>query len=43
MADTSIRLKRQTRDRLKRLGRKDETYDHLLNRLLDALVDGEET
>ena len=37
MADlTTIPLSKQTRDRLRSLGRKGETYDELLNRLMDA-------
>jgi hypothetical protein len=33
---TTIPLSKQTRDRLRALGRKGETYDELLNRLMDA-------
>lgn len=32
---TTIPLRKATRDRLKSLGRKDETYDDVLNRLID--------
>lgn len=35
MARTTISLDTSTRDRLKGLGRKGETYDELLNRLMD--------
>ncbi len=35
MARTTISLDTETRDRLKSLGRKGETYDELLNRLID--------
>ena len=35
MARTTIPLTPETRDRLKALGKKGETYDALLNRLLD--------
>lgn len=33
---TTIPLSKATRDRLRALGRKGETYDELLNRLMDA-------
>lgn len=33
---TTIRVHEDTRDRLKRYGWMDETYDDLLNRLMDA-------
>lgn len=33
---TTIPLTKPTRDRLRALGRKGETYDELLNRLMDA-------
>lgn len=33
---TTIPLTRETRDRLRAAGRKGETYDALLNRLLDV-------
>lgn len=33
---TTIPLTKSTRDRLRALGRKGETYDELLNRLMDA-------
>lgn len=47
MADlTTIPLKKATRDRLRNLGRKGESYDDLLHRLMDAferrVVDFEE-
>jgi hypothetical protein len=32
---TTIQLTKRTRDRLKQLGSKGETYDEILNRLLD--------
>lgn len=35
MARTTISLDTRTRDRLKSIGRKGETYDELLNRLID--------
>jgi uncharacterized membrane protein len=35
MARTTISLETETRDRLKALGRKGETYDELVNRLID--------
>lgn len=33
---TTIPLTKSTRDRLRRVGRKGETYDDVLNRLLDV-------
>jgi hypothetical protein len=33
---TSIQITPDTRDRLKRYGIKDETYDSILNKLMDA-------
>ena len=33
---TTIPLSKATRDRLRLIGRKGETYDELLNRLIDA-------
>ncbi len=39
---TTIQLRRSTRDALKRLMRKDETYDEGLRRLLDLDVGGGE-
>lgn len=33
---TTIPLRKETRDRLRAAGRKGESYDTLLNRLLDA-------
>ena len=35
---TTIPLNKATRDRLRGLGRKGETYDALLNRLMDVYV-----
>jgi hypothetical protein len=35
MEYTSIRIKPETRDRLQKAGRKGETYDQIVNRLLD--------
>jgi hypothetical protein len=35
MSRTTISLDTETRDRLKALGRKGETYDELVNRLID--------
>jgi hypothetical protein len=34
---TTISIKRETRDRLQRYGRKGESYEEILNRLLDLL------
>lgn len=33
--DTTIPLKKTTRDRLKKLGSMDDSYDSLLNKLMD--------
>lgn len=41
MSTTTIKLKIKTRDRLKNLGKKDETYDLILNHLLDVNEFGE--
>lgn len=35
---TTISMSPETRDRLKALGRKGETYDELLNRLIDTYL-----
>ena len=35
MGRTTVALKVETRDALKRLGRKGESYDHIIERLLD--------
>ncbi len=35
---TSIKIKRETRDVLKSLGKKGETYDDIVNRLLDRAL-----
>ncbi len=37
MAVTTIKISPETRDRLKSVGMKGETYDALLNRLLDEI------
>lgn len=34
---TTIPIEKDTRDRLKRFGSKDETYDEILDRLMDYL------
>jgi len=36
MATTTIPLERETRDRLRLLGKKGETYDQILNRLMSV-------
>jgi len=36
MAKTTIIVSTETRERLRRLGRKGETYDDIINRLIDA-------
>ena len=41
MVTTTIPIKKQTRDRLRSLGKKDETYDQILKRLM-ALAEYEE-
>lgn len=33
---TSLKVRKATRDRLARLGNKTETYDDILNRLMDS-------
>lgn len=43
MARTTIPLSPDTRDRLKALGRKGETYDTLVNRLIDRYLGVEPT
>lgn len=42
MPRTTISLDAETRDRLKALGRKGETYDELVNRLIDHYLRIEE-
>jgi len=37
MAETTVPMSKATRDRLKKKGKKGESYDTLLNRLLDQL------
>jgi hypothetical protein len=36
MVRTSIEIKQSTKDRLKELGKKENTYDDIVQRLLDA-------
>jgi len=35
---TTVKLQMSTRDRLKHIGRKDESFDDLLNRLMDEYI-----
>jgi hypothetical protein len=35
---TSIKIKKSTRDELKGIGKKGETYDDIVNRLLDRVL-----
>lgn len=42
MARTTISLQKETRDRLKALGQKGETYDELVNRLIDHFEEAQE-
>lgn len=35
---TSIKIRKETRDVLKSVGRKGETYDEIINRLLDRVL-----
>ncbi len=35
---TSIKISRETRDALKSIGKKGETYDDIVNRLLDRVL-----
>lgn len=39
---TTIPLEMETRDRLKELGSKGETYDELVNRLIDHYIESQE-
>lgn len=41
MSATTVKIKKKTRDRLKNLGKKDESYDLILNHLLDVNEFGE--
>lgn len=36
--ETSIKLRKETRDALKSVGKKGETYDGIINRLLDRAL-----
>jgi len=36
---TSIKLRRETRDRLKSLGRKGESYDQIINKLIEFYLE----
>jgi predicted DNA-binding protein len=36
---TSIKLRRETRDRLKNLGRKGESYDQIINKLIEFYLE----
>jgi hypothetical protein len=35
---TSISLRKETREKLRRYGKKGETWDHLINRILDEVL-----
>lgn len=35
MSETTIVVKKETRDRLKKIGKKGESYDDIINRLID--------
>ena len=35
---TSIKIRKETRDTLKSIGKKSETYDDIVNRLLDRVL-----
>lgn len=39
MTDTSIRIQKDIRDRLKDRGKKGETYNEIIERLLDQTAD----
>ena len=41
MSNTTIKLKIETRNRLKNLGHKDQTYDEIVNEVLDRKEYGE--
>jgi len=36
---TSIKLRRETRDRLRSLGRKGESYDQIINKLIEFYLE----
>jgi len=38
MSTTSIPLRKETREKLRRYGKKGETWDHLINRILDEVL-----
>ncbi len=42
MGRTTIPLEKETRDRLKDLGKKGETYDELVNRLIDHFMEAQQ-
>lgn len=35
---TTIRIRKETREKLKRIGKKDESYDDILNRLINVYI-----
>lgn len=35
---TTIKVRKETREALKELGRKGETYDHIINKTIDAYI-----
>jgi hypothetical protein len=43
MSITTLRVTRDTRERLKQQGRKGQTYDELINQLVDAIITGFES
>jgi len=36
---TSIKLRRETRDKLRSLGRKGESYDQIINKLIESYLE----
>lgn len=43
MAQTSIKIQMSTRDRLVEIGKKNESYDTLINKLIDNYIERKES
>lgn len=43
MAQTSIKIQMSTRDRLVEIGKKNESYDTLINKLIDNYIERRES
>lgn len=41
LRNTTLKVKMNTRDRLAKRGNKDQTYDNLINKLLDEVESGD--